>query len=418
MANTKLYLDLRSKAKDGKGTILIMIIHNRTSTSISTGVRVSPDEWDGKKIRSGSPNYPLNVKLIDKKSDIDKKIALLSLDDKYFSLTAAEIKVEITRLSPVGNKGHMVSDVFHEYMSKPMKEGTREVYKATLKKMLAFGGESLKMEAITLKWLYQFESYLSRTQGPNGRAIYFRCLRAICNYAKHTGIVSGYPFENFKFKTEPTRKRSIHVEVFREFLHFPTDVVKGKYRDYFILSFLLIGININDLLLARHSHIIDGRLEYIRNKTHKKYSIKIEPEAQVLLDKYAGKEYLLEAMDHCRHHKSFARAINEACQKIGPIVRKQEEIFGEEKEEVEPVIPGITTYFARHSWATFAYEIGIPIDVISQALGHSMNNKTTMIYIRYDQSKVDDANRAVIDYVFSDSSLSLGLIKSQALSPG
>ena len=406
MTTTRLYLDLRSRAKDGKGTVLIMIIHNRTSASISTGIRLSPEEWNGSKIRSSSPNFPLNIRLIEKKSAIDKAIALLLLDDKCSRMTAAEIKVEIGGLSPVRNKGHMVSDVFHEYMSNNMRDGTREVYKATLKKMLAFGGEGLKMEAITLKWLHQFEMYLSKTQGPNGRAIYFRCLRAICNYAKHTGIVSGYPFENFKFKTEPTRKRSIHVEVFREFLHFPTDVVKSKYRDYFILSFLLIGININDLLLAKHSHIVDGRLEYIRNKTHKKYSIKIEPEAQALLDKYAGKDYLLEAMDHCKHHKSFARAINEACQKIGPVVKKQDEIFGEEREEIEPVIPGITTYFARHSWATFAYEIGIPIDIISQALGHSMNNRTTMIYIRYDQSKVDDAHRRVIDYVFGSNSSS------------
>ena len=418
MANTKLYLDLRSKAKDGKGTILVMIIHNRTSTSISTGVRISPDEWDGKKIRSGSPNFAINAKLIEQKARIDKDIALLSLEDKFETMSAADIKVEISSSSPRCNKGHLVSDVFHEYMSKPMKEGTREVYKCALKKMLAFGGECLKIENVNLKWLYGFEQFLAKTQGPNGRAIYFRCVRAVCNYAYKTHIVPVYPFDSFKFKTEPTRKRSINVELFRKFCGYPADPVHHKYRDYFILSFLLIGINVKDLLLAKRSQIVEGRLEYIREKTHKKYSIKIEPEAQVLLDKYAGKTYLLEAMDHCRHHKSFARAINEACQKIGPVIRKQEEIFGEEKEEVEPVIPGITTYFARHSWATFAYEIGIPIDVISQALGHSMNNKTTMIYIRYDQSKVDDANRAVIDYVFSNSSASLGFIKSQALSPG
>ena len=91
----------------------------------------------------------------------------------------------------------------------------------------------------------------------------------------------------------------------------------------------------------------------------------------------------------------------EACQKIGPVVKRQDEIFGEEHEEVEPIIPGITTYFARHSWATFAYQIGIPIDVISQALGHSINNRTTMIYIKYDQSKVDRANRMVINYALN-----------------
>lgn len=400
MTTTKLYLDLRSKAKDGKGTVLIMIIHNRTSASISTGIRLSPDDWDGKKIKLSSTYSALNIKLIEQKSKIDKDIALLSLDNKFDILTAAQLKAKIQGDVCSNKGGHLISDIFEEYMSKPMKDGTKEVYKAALAKVIAFAGESAKIENINTKWLYGLEKFMATSQGPNGRAIYFRCIRAVCNYAFKTHIVSVYPFDGFKFKTEPTRKRSVSVELFRAFLKHPTDIGKDKYRDYFLLSFLLIGINIKDLLLARHSQNVNGRLEYIRNKTHKNYSIKIEPEAQVLLDKYRGKDYLLEAMDHCKHHKSFARAINEACQKIGPVVKRQDEIFGEERDEIEPVIPGITTYFARHSWATFAYQIGIPIDVISQALGHSMNNKTTMIYIRYDQSKVDNANRLVIDWVF------------------
>ena len=306
-----------------------MIIHNRTSASISTGIRLSPDDWDGRKIKLSSTYSALNIKLIEQKSKIDKSIALLSLENYFETLTAAEIKVRIMSSSPDTNKGHLVNDIFEEYMSKPMKDGTREVYKCALKKMLSYGGESLKIESVNLKWLFGFEKFLARTQGPNGRAIYFRCVRAICHYSFKTHIVSVNPFDGFKFKTEPTRKRSVSVEDFRAFVEFPTDVINGKYRDYFLLSFLLIGINIKDLLLAKHGQIVDGRLEYIRNKTHKKYSIRIEPEAQALLDKYRGKDYLLEAMDHCKHHKSFARAINEACQKIGPVVKRQDEIFGE-----------------------------------------------------------------------------------------
>ena len=419
MSSSKFYLDRRYKAKDGKGSIILVISHNHTTSSISTGIRIFPSEWDGNRIKRDSPSFALNARLIELKARVDKDIALLSLNDEYFTMSAADIKVNVSTSRPVRNKGHLISDVFDEYTSNSMKDGTREIYKATLKKILIFGGESITLEAINLKWLYGFEKYLSATQTPNGRAIYFRCLRAVCNYAKHIGITSSYPFENFKFKTEPTRKRSVNVELFRKFLNFPVDEVKGKYRDYFVISFLLIGINIKDLLLSRHNQVIDGRLEYIRNKTHKKYSIKIEPEAQALLDKYAGNDYLLEAMDHCKHHKSFARAINEACQMIGPEIEVQDELFPDKTEKrIEPIIQGITTYFARHSWATFAYEIGIPIDVISQALGHSINNRTTMIYIKYDQSKQDEANRRVIDYVFSNSGSSLFSKNSQAASPG
>lgn len=61
--------------------------------------------------------------------------------------------------------------------------------------------------------------------------------------------------------------------------------------------------------------------------------------------------------------------------------------------------PGLTSYWARHTWATMASEIDIPNETISAALGHSITNKTTAIYIDYNMSKVDSANRKVIDYV-------------------
>jgi integrase len=170
--------------------------------------------------------------------------------------------------------------------------------------------------------------------------------------------------------------------------------------------FYLIGINTKDLLLAKKNQVIDGRLEYVREKTGKKYSVKIEPEAERLIQTYFGKgDYLLDAMDHCQLYRSFQHQINDAIKLIGDEIKDTEpedgNLFAKEKEvvRIEPVIPGISTYFARHCWATFAYEIGISTDVISQALGHSFGHRTTFIYIKPDQGKVDTANRKVIDYL-------------------
>ena len=83
---------------------------------------------------------------------------------------------------------------------------------------------------------------------------------------------------------------------------------------------------------------------------------------------------------------------------IGEILFDGEKIV----KKIEPIIPNVTTYFARHTWATFASELDIPFDTISQALGHSTGNKTTLIYIKFDQSKIDAANRAVIDWIEVD----------------
>ena len=408
MATTRFYLDLRGKAKDGKGSIVITIYHNRTTAMISTGIRVSPNEWDGNRIKT-SDSEILNARLLEKKTIIDKALAKLSLNDAFDYMNATELKGAIESGKHKRIDSHLVSDLFAEYLTTDIKEGTKEIYRATLSKALAFGGKTLKMENINLKWLHQFEIFLSRTQGVNGRAIYLRCLRAVCNYALHTNAISVYPFQNFSIKQEPTRKRSVSVRLFRKFLSYPTSERNAMFRDYFLLMFLLIGINSKDLLLAGKGNLVNGRLEYIREKTHKKYSIKIEPEAEELLKRYEGENYLLEAMDHCKHYKSFAHEMNDHLKMIGEevveTVPDMEDLFGTSRQikTIKPVIAGVSTYYARHCWATFAYEAGVPLDVISQALGHSSGNRTTLIYVKYDQDKVDNANRRVIDFVFNQS---------------
>lgn len=62
-------------------------------------------------------------------------------------------------------------------------------------------------------------------------------------------------------------------------------------------------------------------------------------------------------------------------------------------------VPNLTTYWTRHSFATIAYEIGVPTDVIADCLGHKSAHRMTNIYIRKDAKFVDEANRKVIDYV-------------------
>ena len=405
MATTRFYLDLRGKAKDGKGSIVITIYHNRTTAMIPTGIRVKPNEWDGSHVVRVAGCDAINAKLTEKKSNLDRSIAYLSIDSNRFdSMTAPQIKQAITEKKVV-QPIHLVSDLFAEYLSTDIKEGTKEIYRATLAKVLAFGGKTLKMEDINLKWLHRFEMFLAKTQGVNGRAIYLRSLRAVCNYALHTNVISSYPFQNFSIRQEPTRKRSVSVELFRKFLDYPTSERNAMFRDYFLLMFYLIGINSKDLLLARKGNLVNGRLEYIREKTHKKYSIRIEPEAEELLKRYKGSDYLLRAMDGCKHYKSFAHEMNDHLKMIGEevveMVPDPEDLFGTPRliKTVKPVIPGISTYFARHCWATFAYEAGVPLDVISQALGHSAGNRTTLIYVKFNQQAVDAANRTVIDFV-------------------
>ena len=162
-----------------------------------------------------------------------------------------------------------------------------------------------------------------------------------------------------------------------------------------MLMFYLIGINGADLFMAKPNQVRNGRLEYKRAKTGKLYSVLIQPEAQEIIDRYKGKNYLIDVMDTCSSHKGFLRRMGEALKGIGEVKR-----VGRGGRKVrKPLFDEISSYWSRHTWATIAAELDIPIDTISEALGHEHGCSTTRIYVDFNQKKVDDANRTVIDHI-------------------
>ena len=219
-----------------------------------------------------------------------------------------------------------------------------------------------------------------------------RNIRAVFNEALDDEITSFYPFRRFPIRPVATAKRNLKVEDLRLFFEYPCEEHAVKYRDMFKLMFMLIGINAIDLCNLKE--IVDGRIEYHRAKTNRLYSIKVEPEALELIEKYRGKKYLLNILDRYKDYKDFTKRMNRALKNIGPVER----VGRGGKKVYKPLFPQISTYWARHSWATIAASLDIPRDTIAHALGHG-NNTVTDIYIDFDQSKVDKANRKVLDWV-------------------
>ena len=168
-----------------------------------------------------------------------------------------------------------------------------------------------------------------------------------------------------------------------------------KYVDLFFLMFYLIGINAADLLPAKRKQLRNGRLEYERAKTYKGYSIKVEPEAQAIIDRYKGKDHLLSFCDEHSDYKYILQRMSKVLKTIGPYERKGR---GGKKTHT-PLFPELSQYWCRHTWATLAAELDIPKETIAAALGHDMGNTTTAIYITFNQKKVDEANRRVIDFL-------------------
>lgn len=224
-----------------------------------------------------------------------------------------------------------------------------------------------------------------------------RNLRAVFNAAIDDDVIdqNAYPFRKFKIKHEETRKRSLTVEQLRALRDYPCEPHQEKYRNLFVLIFYLLGLNAVDLFGAKE--LTNGRLEYRRAKTGRLYSIKVEPEAMKIIKKYGGKGYLLNVLDEWGDYKHFLHRLNNNLKQIGPFKRSGRG----GKKIFDPLFPELSTYWARHTWATIAADLDVPDETISLALGHAGANSTTNIYINRNQRKVDEANRKVIDYLSS-----------------
>lgn len=114
-----------------------------------------------------------------------------------------------------------------------------------------------------------------------------------------------------------------------------------------------------------------------------------------LISRYKGRIHLLDAADRYSNYENYRERVNKALRTIGPMKR----VGRGGRKERQPLFSKITTYWARHTWATIAADLDIPDAVISMALGHAGENSTTDIYIRRNMRKVDEANRRVLDWV-------------------
>lgn len=398
MAKVSLWLDKRRPTADGLFGLKIFIYVNRSKSTLNLNIRLLPTQWNDKK--NLVVNHPqkdlLNSAIRCKQADIDRHILELSALGNLARMSAKDIRDSYEKsINPVEEDNSSFEKVFIRFTEK--KHGsTRDLYEYTLKLIRKHfkNTDKLKFEDITPQWLDKFDSALAKTNtSRNYRNIQLRNIRAVFNAAIDDEITSYYPFRKYKIRPEMTRKRSMPVEDLRRLFSYPVEKYAEIYRDMFALIFMLIGINTVDLHRLKEI-TSDGRIEYCRAKTHRLYSVKVEPEALEIINKYRGQKGLLVIADRWTDHKNFRHQMNKALKLIGPLERKG---LGGKKDR-KPAFPDISTYWARHTWATIAAFLDIPKETIAAALGHGAYTVTD-IYIDFDQTKVDRANRIVLDYV-------------------
>ncbi len=411
MIKVHYYLDVRCVADDRPAPLKLDFACKRQHAQLSVGVRLLASQWDAKtqKVHGTMSDKPTNLFLLQTMARVSEIIMKLTNDGELAGLSAVEAKNRIaSELRPdVGAENRLLTR-FRSYISHCKTQRTREIYEATIKKVKAFDShaESLSFETITKDWLSRFDVWLSEVGGcpsVNARSLHLRNIRAVFNDAIDNGITTRYPFRTFKVKTEATRKRAVAVEVLRSLFSYPVTSDQVKYVDAFKLLFSLIGINVIDLLALKDGQLVDGRLSYRRAKTGKLYDIKVEPEAAALIEKYHGHlGRLVSWGENRKHYTTFTYQMCRGLKSIGSTVtewRTDELGVYREVEVFRPAFPMLSSYVARHSWATIAASLDVPKDVIAHALGHG-GSSVTDIYIDFDLRKVDEANRRVLDWVF------------------
>ncbi len=160
-------------------------------------------------------------------------------------------------------------------------------------------------------------------------------------------------------------------------------------RDIFLFSFYMRGMSFKDIVFLKVGNIVGDRIYYSRQKTAQKLNVKLTEKAWELIRKYStlkGSDAYIFPMILRPGVREFAQYRN-AYRKINTYLKRVGSLAGIEMP--------LTTYVARHSWASIAKRSGIPVSVISEGLGHD-SEKTTQIYLdSFENSVLDAANEVI-----------------------
>ena len=393
--NTTLILDTRRALQDGTFPVKLSVGHG-TRLYLSTGISVKRDNWVGGQVEGLKDAKRLNTALDNQKLRVKARLLRLREDGRLAGASNTYLRKLLTApdMDDVPEEDKRTSFWTIAERCIATKDGrTKLVYLHTLSKLRAFAGNGpLYIEDIDRVWLHDFENSIGGKV--NSRALHLRNLRHICNFALDEELTTHYPFRKFKIRTEETMKKALTVDQLRTLLTMPVEPWQEEYRDMFWLMFLLRGINAVDLFGATPDQVVDGRLEYRRSKVGTLFSVKLEPEALEIIDRYKGKDHLVAPLDRYTNHKDYLRRMDYGLKSLGRPTGKRGKILG------KGMFPKLSSNWARHTWATLCAELDIPDPTITLGMGHkTAGHKTTAIYIKRDMKKVDEANRKVIDYI-------------------
>lgn len=398
--SVRLMLNKGRRLNNGTYPLVFQVIHSRRKKLLYTGFRLKEEAFNEaeEKIVDGTDATltatditKMNRELRKMKNMIHTRIRQLERTTEPF--TVEDVLAQFTRAN-VRQQFYILRyiDTQIERKKKLKKEGTAAAYKSTRSSLAKFlDGSDIRMPEIDLRFIRRYEDFLyNNGVAENTVSYYLRNLRTLYNQA----VVDGYhphgeyPFVKAQTRPAKTVKRALSREDLQALANLKLeDASELKFaRDLYLFSFYAQGMAFVDIVLLKKSDIYNGVLIYSRHKSKQFIRIAVTPQMQELMDKYEteGKYVFPIIRDNSSSEYTQYRLA------LGRINRHLKRIAA----MIDVKIP-LTTYTARHTWATLARDCGAPVSVISAGLGHTSEEMTRIYLKEFDVSQLDKVNSIV-----------------------
>ena len=375
-------LDTGHPRDGGRFSVRVRVTYRRNRKYYPTGKALTPEEWNALPTTRSRA-------LLDVRADIENSYSIVLAAAKAIAYTG-NFSLEALNERLKGAASDTLNTMFKakiDELRKSGRIGTMLVYDNVLKGVERFAGKNVLLEAVTTNWVRRYADFL-RNEGKAQTtiSINLRHLRALLNDAKRLGVLkeSQYPFGRGRYEIQAGtgRKMALTLEQIGQIANYDDgSEATAKYRDYWLFLYLCNGINVADFVKLRYRDIVNGEICFVRQKTEstsrtlRDIQAVLTPPMQTIIDRWGqtpypdafifpiltGKE---DAITRKNKTKYLTRAINKRMKEVG-------EKLG---------IGNISTYTARHSFATVLKRAGANIAYISESLGHQ-DLKTTENYL-------------------------------------
>lgn len=400
MSALKIVLYKNKVLTNGENPIRLRVYFGK-ERYISLGMSAKPSEWNDKTGRysSKAPNYESrNALLRNLLARAEELLTAIIQSGKPFSIHDFKAKFQ-------GNdKKVTVLDFLDQRVKELITEkriGNSNKYKQLASILQQYKTGEYLFSDVDYSFLKGFESFLlARSSKKSNVHFYMRTFRALVNEAIRRELLDAeeYPFAtqfnknkySFSHLKNDYDPKPLPMDELERLKSFPVHQYPHLQNSYDIFIFLLRarGLNFVDLCNLTVDNLVAGRLNYIRQKTGKLYSIKITPEMRDIVNKYLGEVYLFPIMDDAPT-KASARYwhVRNALRYFNRDLKEISEIMGLKKK--------MTSYTARYTYTNVLVQNNVPVPKISQALGHSSIATTQHYIMKFANEEVDKVDMLI-----------------------